>query len=141
MRKKLSALTVAALGVGVLLGGAAPALAHHSFSAEYDAKKPFTLKGTIVTMEWVNPHSLLVIDVKAADGKIERWQLEFGTPNMLFRRGWTYNSLPVGKEVTVTGYRCKDGATCGNAANVVLPDGKKLFAGSGDNGAPPEAQQ
>jgi hypothetical protein len=110
--------------------------AHHSFAAEFDEKKPVTLKGTIAKMEWVNPHGWLYIDVKRADGKTEQWALEFGSPNQLYRRGWTRESLPVGAEVTVTGWLSRTDPLTANAGAVVLPDGSKLFAGSPGTGAP-----
>jgi len=97
--------------VGGLLLAAAPMLAHHSFSAEFDISKPITLKGTIAKMEWVNPHGWLYIDVKGPDGKVVAWKLEFGAPNALYRRGWSKDSLPVGVEVTVTGFLAKDGSS------------------------------
>jgi hypothetical protein len=112
--------------------------AHHSFSAEFDAKKPITLKGTIVQMQWVNPHSWLHIDVKGPDGKVERWKLEFALPNALYRRGWRQKDLPVGASVVVDGYRAKDGTNTANAATVTLADGRRLFAGSSGTGAPNE---
>ena len=113
-----------------------PLSAHHSFATEFDEKKPVTLKGTITKMDWVNPHSWLYIDVKAADGKTENWALEFGSPNSLYRRGWKKESLPVGTEVTVTGWLSRTEPNKANAKDVVLPDGKKLFAGSANTGAP-----
>jgi hypothetical protein len=116
-------------------------LAHHSFAAEFDERKPVTLKGTIAKMEWVNPHSWLYIDVKRADGKTEQWALEFGSPNQLYRRGWTRESLPVGAEVTVTGWLSRTDPLTGNAGAVVLPDGSKLFAGSPGTGAPEPVKQ
>src|SRR5215510_15425664 len=97
--------------------------AHHSFAAEFDEKKPVTLKGTIAKMEWVNPHGWLYIDVKRTDGKTEQWALEFGSPNQLYRRGWTRESLPVGAEVTVTGWLSRTDPLTANAGAVVLPDG------------------
>jgi hypothetical protein len=112
--------------------------AHHSFAAEYDAGKPLILQGTIAKMEWVNPHSWLYVDVKKSDGTVETWKLEFAAPNALYRRGWHKEMLPVGTEVTVTGYQAKDGSSTINATDVTLPDGKKLFAGSTGNGAPDE---
>jgi len=110
--------------------------AHHSFAAEFDEKKPVTLKGTITKMDWINPHGWLYIDVKTADGKTENWALEFGSPNSLYRRGWKKESLPIGAEVTVTGWLSRTEPNKANAKDVILPDGKKLFAGSANTGAP-----
>ncbi len=111
-------------------------LAHHSFAAEFDATKPVTLKGTVTTMKWINPHSWLYIDVKDAEGKVTNWACEFGLPQALYRRGWRPKDLPVGLEVTITGWRAKDGSPTANANTVTLPDGRRLFAGSSGTGAP-----
>lgn len=135
MKARLSGLAIVIVAVAILLSGV-PVATHHSFAAEYNGSKPLTLKGTIVRMEWVNPHSWLYVDVKGPDGKVETWKLEFSTPNALYRRGWRKELLPVGTEVTVTAYQSKDGSPIANAEDVTLPDGKKLFAGSSGNGAP-----
>jgi Family of unknown function (DUF6152) len=129
-------IVISFLSVLVVVICSARLSAHHSFAAEFDEKKPVTLKGTIAKMEWVNPHSWLYIDVKRADGKTEQWALEFGSPNQLYRRGWTRELLPVGAEVTVTGWLSRTDPLTGNAGAVVLPDGSKLFAGSPGTGAP-----
>jgi hypothetical protein len=129
-----------AIGIGVLLSGAQGS-AHHAFAAEYDANQKITLQGTIVKMDWVNPHAWLFIDVKGPDGKVEQWVLEFGAPNALYRRGWRKDSLPVGSDVTVVGYRAKNGSRTVNARDVILPDGKKLFAGSSGTGAPDDPKE
>ncbi len=112
------------------------ALAHHAFSAEFDATKPVALEGTIAKMEWLNPHAWLWIDVTDADGTVQRWGIEFGPPNALFRRGWRKSSVPIGGRVTVTGYLANDGRPIANANRVTLPDGRTLFAGSSGTGAP-----
>jgi hypothetical protein len=136
MKRILSGLTLAAL-VATLVLSAVPARAHHSFAAEFDDKKPITLVGTITKMAWINPHSWLYIDVKDEKGTIVPWNIEFGSPNALYRRGWRRTDLPVGAVVTIQGYLAKDGSRTVNATDVKLPDGKTLFAGSSGTGAPP----
>ena len=137
--KKLSFVVVVAmmLGVGLLLS-TGPVYAHHAFASEFDAKQPVTLKGSIVKMEWTNPHGWLYIDVKGPDGTVVNWGVELGAVAGLLKRGWRREDLPVGAEVTVDGWRAKTGAAKVNAGNIMLADGKKLFAGSSGTGAPGE---
>jgi hypothetical protein len=132
MRAKL---TVALVGVGLLLA-AAPAIAHHAFAAEFDVNQPVKLRGTVTKMEWVNPHSWVRIDVKGPDGKVENWAVEMGPPNSLLRSGWNKNSLPVGTEILVDGFRAKDGTPVANGREVTFPDGKRLFVGGSAPGTP-----
>jgi uncharacterized protein DUF6152 len=137
MRTKL---TVVLAGVGLLLA-AAPVLAHHAFSAEFDASKPLKLQGTVTQVEWINPHAWVHLDVKRPDGTVEQWMIEGGTPNTLFRRGFTKNSLPYGTVIIVDGYRAKDGSLKGNGRDLTFPDGRKLFMGSTGTGAPDDPKE
>src|ERR1700704_5635516 len=136
MRTKLATM----LGIpGVaILGGAPSASAHHAFAAEFDANKPVNFKGTITKMEWVNPHTWLHVDVKLPDGTVVNWAIEAGTPNVLFRRGFTKDTLVPGPEVVIDGYQSKDGSARANGRNLTLPDGRQLFLGSSGTGAPYE---
>ena len=119
-----------------LLLSSAAAWAHHAFAAEFDAKKPVKLQGVVTKMEWINPHAWIHVDVTAPDGKVTSWMVEAGTPNTLFRRGFTKESLKVGTTILVDGYQAKDGANSMNGRDVTLPDGRKLFLGSPGTGAP-----
>jgi hypothetical protein len=126
----------------VLALAAAPAAAHHSFAAEYDAAKPVTIHGSVVRVEWTNPHARFYVEAKDTDGTIVTWNLELASPNVLVRQGWTRSSLKIGDEITVTGSLAKDGSKMANARNVTLASGKRVFAGSpgGPEGeAPPAA--
>ena len=137
MRAKLALVVV---GAGVLLAGV-PAMAHHSFAAEYDATKPVKFTGTVTQMEWINPHAWIHMDVKQPDGKVVNWMVEAGAPNALLRRGFNKQSLLPGTVITVEGYQAKDGANRANGSVITFTDGKKLFVGSsaGDPGAAPGA--
>jgi hypothetical protein len=124
-----------------LLLRALPAWPHHAFGAEFDAKRPIKLRGVVTKMEWINPHAWMHVDVKDADGKVTSWMIEAGTPNTLFRRGFTKDSLKIGTEVLVDGYQAKDGSNTANGRDVTLPDGRKLFIGSSGTGAPDDEKR
>ena len=126
MRTKVGVL-VTGLGLLVL---ALPALAHHSFAAEYDAKRPVTLHGVVTRVEWFNPHARFSIDVKDESGNVTSWNLELASPNALRRLGWTKDFLQVGGEVTVVGVLAKDGSKLATARSVTLADGRKMVAGA-----------
>lgn len=138
MRLRIVMLVVGAVIAAIGLGRPVVLEAHHAFSAEFDANKPILLKGTVSGVEWVNPHVWIHVDVQTAGGKTEPWAIEAGTPNVLFRRGITKQSLKAGTAVTVDGYRAKDGSRRANGREVRLADGSKLFLGSSGTGAPYE---
>ena len=128
MRTKFVVVLVAA----VLLASAGRVLAHHSFSAEFDASKPFKMSGTVTKVEWMNPHTFFYIDVvDEKTKKVTNWAMEMGSPNGLSRSGWTRNTMKAGDKVTVEGSLAKDGSPVGNARAVTLAaTGKRLFAAS-----------
>ncbi len=132
MRTKLAVM----IAVAGLFVNVAPVFAHHAFAAEFDAKRPVKLRGTVSKMEWINPHAWIHVDVKGEDGNVVSWMIEAGTPNTLFRRGFTKNSLAQGTEILVDGYQAKDGSNRANGRDVTFLDGRKLFLGSSGTGAP-----
>jgi hypothetical protein len=135
MRAKLTMVVIAAL---LLVGSVASLRAHHAFAAEFDAKKEVHFKGTVTKMEWTNPHVWIHINVKKPDGSAEEWAVEGGTPSVLFRRGFTKQSLLPGTEIVIDGYQAKDGTKRANGRDLTFPDGRKLFLGSSGTGAPYE---
>ena len=133
MRTTLSALVAA----GLLLLAAVPVWAHHAFAAEFDADKPVKFKGTVVKMEWINPHAWMHMEVAEPGKPPQEWMVEGGTPNTLLRRGVTRESLKVGTVLVIDGYQARDHSLLrANGRNVTYPDGRKLFLGSSGTGAP-----
>jgi len=124
--------------VGGLLLGPSVLSAHHSFAAEYDASKPVTLKGKVVKVEWVNPHSWVQVEVTGPDGKVTTWSCETAPPNTLYRQGWRRDSLKEGDMVTIEGYAAKDASATMTARSVTLANGRRMLAGSNSEGAPPD---
>ena len=140
MLKKVAAVAVGVAGFSLVLAlTTSSARAHHAFSAEFDAKKHVQFDHAVVTkMEWLNPHVWIYINAKMPNGTVEKWAIEAGTPNVLFRRGFTREALKAGTEITVDGYAAKDGSKRANGRDLTLPDGHMLFLGSSGTGAPVE---
>ena len=136
MRTRLSLIVV----LGALLSATAPLWAHHAFEAEFDQKKPVSLKGKVTSMEWINPHSWIHIDVVGPDGKATNWMVECGSPNIMLRRGFTNESLKAGTELSVQGYQAKNGSNRANGSSVTFGDGRRLFVG-GSNPDVPQDQR
>lgn len=132
---KNQSFTLAAI-LGLVVS-AVPALAHHSFAAEYDTTKPVKVTGVVTKMEWMNPHARFYVDVKDADGKVSTWNFELGAIPVLLKQGWRKNALKPGDTVTVEGNRAKDESHTAAARVVLLPDGRRVFGGSAADGSAP----
>jgi hypothetical protein len=124
------------LALALASAAVTPAFPHHSFAAEYDANKPITISGKVAKVDWVNPHAWIHVDVSGPDGKLATWACEMGAPNGLFRRGWNRTSVKPGEEVVIEGFAAKDGSNTMNSRMVKTADGRRLFAGSPDDGGP-----
>jgi hypothetical protein len=126
-------LAVCVAAVGLLLS-AAPTVAHHAFTAEFDASKPLKMTGAVTKFEWTNPHAWFYVDVKGDDGTVTNWGFEMNSPNMLLRNGWTRNSLKPGDVITVEAFGARDGSHIGNAKSIILTStGQKLLAAPNQN--------
>jgi hypothetical protein len=124
------------LAAAGLLVATAPLPAHHAFSAEFDATAPVTLTGPVTKIEWINPHAWIHMEHQAANGTIEPWMVEGGTPNTLHRNGITRTTITIGTVIVVSGYQAKDGRRRANGRDITFPDGRTLFMGSSGTGAP-----
>ena len=133
MRTKaiVGVLMTVAMGLAVV-----PVVAHHAFSAEFDANRPIHFQGTVTKVEWINPHTWIHMDITQDDGSTERWMIEGGNPHNLFRRGFNKEVITIGMEIVVDGYGSKDGTRRANGSDLTLPDGRTLFMGSSGTGAP-----
>lgn len=127
-------VTTVGLALSILLP--AQPHAHHAFGAEFDAQAPLTLHGSVVRIEWVNPHAWFHIEVINSEGVAELWRIEGGTPNTLLRRGINKRSIAIGTEIIVDGYHAKDRSNSANGRNITLASGEKMFMGSSGTGAP-----
>ena len=131
MRSQLVALVCSAMVVSY----AASAAAHHSFAAQFDGDKPIVLKGVVTKVDWRNPHIWVYLDVREADGQVTKWECEGGAPNALTRQGWSRDNLKLGEELTVEGWRAKDGSNTCNARTWKLANGQAVLAGSSNANA------
>ena len=129
-------LQAVAVALGMLLAGVAPLNAHHAFGAEFDPNRPLILKGPVVRVEWVNPHTWIHLEVTDEDGNKEIWMVDGGTPNSLLRRGLKRDTIKIGAVIVVDGYQAKDRSNRANGRDVTFEDGQKLFLGSSGTGAP-----
>ncbi|MBV9769238.1 MAG: hypothetical protein JOZ32_06685 [Bryobacterales bacterium] len=131
-----SLLAFLVAGAGIFVTASIPLAAHHSFAAEFDATKAVSLQGVVTKLDWMNPHIWIYLDTKDESGTVVHWQCEGGPPNTLTRQGWSKDSLKVGDQASIDGFRSKDGTNTCNARSVKLPNGNRVFAGSAEDGGP-----
>ena len=129
-------LVTGAVAAAILFAGVRNGSAHHSFAAEFDIDQPIQLRGEVIRMVFTNPHSWIYMKVTTDNGDVQEWAIEGGAPNALIRRGWNRDSLPPGTEISVLGYRSRDGQLRASGAEVTLPDGSNLSVSSVGIGAP-----
>jgi hypothetical protein len=129
----MARLSLPMFAIGLIISGS-PVSAHHSFTAEYDRNQPVTLHGTITRVEWTNPHAILYMEVTSRAGQTNSWEFELGSPNGLMKTGWNRYTIKKGDQITVKGFRARDGSNLVNASSIVLPDGKSVLSAlsSGD---------
>ncbi|PWU05617.1 MAG: hypothetical protein C5B51_14065 [Terriglobia bacterium] len=137
MRGRLIVVAAAAS----LLFAAVPVWAHHAFAAEFDQNRPLKLKGTVTKWEVTNPHSWIHLDVKGEDGAVVNWMIEGGSPNNLYRLGFSKDSLPPGSEIVVEGYQAKDKSNRAVGKNITFSDGRKLFLGLSSAESDPQGKK
>ncbi len=132
MKARLTVLFVIASAVCWIVLSAAPAVAHHSFAAEFDGTLPVSFTGVVTRVDWRNPHIRIFIDATDSAGRVTHWEVEGGAPNSLFRAGWRKESAKPGDQVTVEGFRARRKENLSNMRSLLTADGKKLFSGQAD---------